>query len=115
MYLTDLTSDDYAKAAETADILITSFQALRENAASFRDLTFRCEILDTFCFIRDPKSRMAETAGLVRAEAKIILTDPSTVARPDDVQNLFRFLMDDYLFDSLPADCRDVQSRHLHP
>ena len=91
-----------SSAMETADILITSFQALRENAASFRDLTFRCEILDTFCFIRDPKSRMAETAGLVRAEAKIILTDPSTVARPDDVQNLFRFLMDDYLFDSLP-------------
>ncbi|MBO4888857.1 MAG: SNF2 helicase associated domain-containing protein [Firmicutes bacterium] len=84
------------------DVLITSFQALQENEAAFRDLRFRCKIIDSFYFIQDPRSRIAETVGQVRAEAKIVLTDPSMISRPGDLKMLFGFAMDDYLFDSSP-------------
>ncbi|HEV7869525.1 MAG TPA: DEAD/DEAH box helicase, partial [Chthoniobacteraceae bacterium] len=80
-----------------ADLVITSYPLLRRDAERYRDVEFTTAILDEAQHIKNPESQNAQSALMLRARHRFVLTGTPVENSIRDIWSLMNFLMPGYL------------------
>ncbi|MEE0845203.1 MAG: DEAD/DEAH box helicase [Eggerthellaceae bacterium] len=75
------------------DVLVTSYDTLRIDCASFAACEFWCCVLDEAQYIKNPAVRVTRAAKRVRARHRFALTGTPMENRLSDMWSIFDFLM----------------------
>ncbi|MDO5422155.1 MAG: DEAD/DEAH box helicase [Eubacteriales bacterium] len=79
-------------------VLITSYDLLRRDAASYKSIAFDHEILDEAQFIKNHQTQAARAVKQVQAEFRLALTGTPVENRLSELWSIFDFLMPGFLF-----------------
>ncbi|MBR3692539.1 MAG: DEAD/DEAH box helicase [Clostridia bacterium] len=80
-------------AAEDTDILITSYDLLRNDEALYRDIEFRLCVADEAQYIKNPQTKNARAAKRIRARARFALTGTPIENSLSDLWSIFDFIL----------------------
>ncbi len=94
----------------TSDLVITSYALLRRDEAFYRGQDFATVVLDEAQHIKNPDSRNARAAAVLRAGARFILTGTPLENSIRDLWSLFEFLLPGHL-----GTRKDFQERYEKP
>jgi SNF2 family DNA or RNA helicase len=89
----------------SSDLVITSYPLLQRDIDHYRDINFSTLILDEAQHIKNPDSRNAKSAALLRSPARFVLTGTPLENSIRDLWSLFDFILPGYL--GARADFRD--------
>ncbi len=82
-----------------ADLVLTSYPLLRRDAEKYRGIDFNTVILDEAQHIKNPDTQNAQSAAILRAQRKFILTGTPVENSVRDIWSLMHFVMPGYLGD----------------
>ncbi|HWL51926.1 MAG TPA: SNF2-related protein [Chthoniobacteraceae bacterium] len=82
-----------------ADLVLTSYPLLRRDAEKYRGIGFNTVILDEAQHIKNPDTQNAQSAAILRAQRKFILTGTPVENSVRDIWSLMNFVMPGYLGD----------------
>jgi superfamily II DNA or RNA helicase len=82
-----------------ADLVITSYPLLRRDAERYRRIAFSTVILDEAQHIKNPSTKNAQAAGILRASNRFILTGTPVENSLRDLWSLMGFVLPGYLGD----------------
>ena len=80
------------------DVLITSYDMLKRDVQSYRDMTFRYHILDEAQYIKNSHTQNAKAVKAVRSAQRFALTGTPVENRLSELWSIFDFLMPGLLF-----------------
>ncbi len=83
---------------EKTDVIITSYDLLRRDAALYKYLSFDTMIIDEGQFIKNPGTLVAKTVKSIKASFKVALTGTPIENRLSELWSIFDFCMPGYLF-----------------
>lgn len=84
--------------AENADIIVTSYELLRQDIAQYGDMDFYCCVLDEGQHIKNSTTLISKAVKRLRCRQRFILTGTPIENRLSELWNLFDFLMPGYLY-----------------
>src|SRR5690606_26688504 len=74
-----------------ADVTLTSYALLRQDADSLSGVEWRCAVLDEAQAIKNPASQVARAAFRLSAEFKLALSGTPVENRLEELWSIFRF------------------------
>ncbi len=83
---------------EKTDVIITSYDLLRRDAALYKYLSFDCMIIDEAQFIKNPTTQVAKAVKGIKASFKAALTGTPIENRLGELWSIFDYCMPGYLF-----------------
>lgn len=95
----------------SSDLVITSYPLLQRDIDHYRAVNFTTLILDEAQHIKNPDSRNAKSAALLRSPARFVLTGTPLENSIRDLWSLFDFILPGYL--GARADFRDRYEKPL--
>jgi len=95
LLLRQKTIDDYKEY----DVLITSYDLLRRDIASYEDCLFRFIILDEAQYIKNHRTATARSVKLLKGVSRFALTGTPIENRLSELWSIFDFLMPGFLYD----------------
>jgi SNF2 family DNA or RNA helicase len=81
------------------DVIITTYNLLKRDLESYRDLSFDYFILDEAQYIKNPHSQNAVTVKEIKAKTRFALTGTPIENSLMDLWSIFDFIMPGYLYD----------------
>jgi len=84
--------------AESADVLITSYDLLKRDIAEYDSLQFRFEVLDEAQYIKTHTTAAAKSVKLVHAMTRFALTGTPIENHLSELWSIFDYLMPVFLF-----------------
>ena len=85
-------------AAADADVIVTSYDTVKRDAALYAGRRFAYEILDEAQYIKNPRTQNAVAAKAICADHRFALTGTPIENRISELWSLFDFLMPGFLF-----------------
>ncbi|MDR3120370.1 MAG: DEAD/DEAH box helicase [Clostridiales bacterium] len=79
------------------DVVITSYPLIRRDYEEYRDILFRCCILDEAQYIKNPNSQNAISVKCLRARSRFALTGTPMENRLLELWSIFDFVLPGYL------------------
>ena len=92
-----LQGDDFVKAAQAVDVVLTSYALLRRDLDIFKRVTWSDLVLDEAQNIKNPSTKQAQAARSIPAEFKLALTGTPVENRLSELWSIFQFLNPGYL------------------
>ncbi|MCR4902011.1 MAG: SNF2 helicase associated domain-containing protein, partial [Butyrivibrio sp.] len=83
---------------EGTDVIITSYDLLRRDIDLYKDLSFKCQVLDEAQFIKNPGTQASKAAKLIKADFKIALTGTPIENRLSELWSIFDYIMPGFLY-----------------
>ncbi|HEX8312181.1 MAG TPA: DEAD/DEAH box helicase, partial [Chthoniobacteraceae bacterium] len=99
----------FGRIAE-ADLVITSYPLLRRDVDRYRGLQFDAMILDEAQHIKNPESQNAQSAQVIRARHRFVLTGTPVENSIRDLWSLMNFTMPGFL-----GERKDFKERYEQP
>ena len=84
--------------SDTADVLITSYDLLKRDAALYDDKLFLTMVVDEAQYIKNPKAAVSKSVKVIRARKKMALTGTPIENRLSELWSIFDFLMPGFLY-----------------
>ena len=84
--------------AKNADIVVTSYELLRQDIARYESTDFYCCVLDEGQYIKNSSTLISKAVKRLRCRQRFILTGTPIENRLSELWNLFDFLMPGYLY-----------------
>ena len=84
-------------AAGAADVVITSYDLLRRDAAWYADMTFRYHLVDEAQYIKNDHTLNARAVKFIRSERRFAVTGTPIENRLGELWSIFDFLMPGFL------------------
>ena len=84
--------------AKNADIIVTSYELLRQDIARYESMDFYCCVLDEGQYIKNSSTLISKAVKRLRCRQRFILTGTLIENRLSELWNLFDFLMPGYLY-----------------
>ena len=81
-----------------ADVIVTSYDMLKRDAALYADRRFAYQILDEAQYIKNPRTQNAAAAKSITAKHRFALTGTPIENRVSELWSLFDFLMPGFLY-----------------
>lgn len=85
-------------AREGADVVVTSYELLRQDVESYAELEFYCCVLDEGQHIKNQSTLASKAVKRVVCKQRFVLTGTPIENRLSELWNLFDFLMPGYLY-----------------
>lgn len=85
-------------SAEEADVLVTSYELLRQDIKQYADVRFYCCVLDEAQHIKNQSTQISKAVKQLNCIQRFILTGTPIENRLSELWNLFDFLMPGYLY-----------------
>lgn len=83
----------------TADIVITSYDLLKRDLASYKKMHFDCMVIDEAQYIKNASTQAAKAVKQIHADIRFAMTGTPIENRLSDLWSIFDFLMPGYLYD----------------
>lgn len=80
------------------EILITSYDLLKRDADSYRDMVFAIEVIDEAQYIKNPGTQAAKGVKKIAADFKLALTGTPIENRLSELWSIFDYLMPGFLY-----------------
>lgn len=80
------------------DVLITSYDLLKRDIASYQGKLFHCQIIDEAQFIKNPTTQAAKAVKAIESRNRFALTGTPIENRLSELWSIFDYLMPGYLF-----------------
>lgn len=81
-----------------ADIIVTSYELLRQDIKRYETIDFYCCVLDEGQHIKNSSTQVSKAVKLLHCQQRFILTGTPIENRLSELWNLFDFLMPGYLY-----------------
>lgn len=80
------------------DVLITSYDLIKRDAAHYEDCTFSCQVLDEAQYIKNHTTAAAKSVKLIKAKQRFALTGTPIENRLSELWSIFDYLMPGFLY-----------------
>jgi SNF2 family DNA or RNA helicase len=80
------------------DVLVTSYDLLKRDIASYDGMSFRYEVIDEAQYIKNPGTAAAKAVKLIRAKTRYALTGTPIENRLSELWSIFDYLMPGFLY-----------------
>lgn len=87
-----------AQDTERTDVLITSYDLLKRDAAFYEGKEFLWEVLDEAQYIKNPQTAVSKAVRIIRSRHRTALTGTPIENRLSEMWSIFDFLMPGYLY-----------------
>ena len=84
--------------SETADLLVTSYELLRQDVEQYAGMKFYCCVLDEAQHAKNMTTKVSKAIKRIQCRQRFVLTGTPIENRLSELWNLFDFLMPGYLF-----------------
>ncbi len=85
---------------EGTDVVITSYDLLKRDAALYEDMDFRFQIIDEAQYIKNANTQSARAVKGIRVQTRFALTGTPIENRLGELWSIFDYLMPGFLFSS---------------
>lgn len=92
-----LQDDEFMRAVQSVDVVLTSYAILRRDSALFEQIQWSDMILDEAQNIKNASTKQAQAARKIRADFKLALTGTPVENRLSELWSIFQFIMPGYL------------------
>ncbi len=86
------------RPAKRPDVLITSYDLLRRDAALYQSIRFRYQVIDEAQYIKNPATQNARSVKSVQAQTRFALTGTPVENHLSELWSIFDYLMPGFLF-----------------
>ena len=91
-------SNSPVRNVSRADVYITSYDLLRRDAASYKDLSFNIMVIDEAQYIKNPKASQTKAVKSVKASRRFALTGTPIENKLSELWSIFDYLMPGFLY-----------------
>ncbi|MBO5227422.1 MAG: DEAD/DEAH box helicase, partial [Lachnospiraceae bacterium] len=86
------------ESSKDKDIFITSYDSLRRDMDSYREMEFSYQVIDEAQFIKNPATQNAKSVKEIKADVKFALTGTPIENRLSELWSIFDYLMPGFLY-----------------
>ncbi len=86
------------EGSKDKDIFITSYDSLRRDMDSYREMEFSYQVIDEAQFIKNPATQNAKSVKEIKADVKFALTGTPIENRLSELWSIFDYLMPGFLY-----------------
>jgi SNF2 family DNA or RNA helicase len=87
-----------SESSEKTDVLVTSYDLLKRDAAFYEGKEFFWEVLDEAQYIKNPQTAVSKAVRIIRSRHRCALTGTPIENRLSEMWSIFDFLMPGYLY-----------------